>query len=89
MPLQVTLVIILAVGVGLGYYRLDPAGARRAYEVIKGARRLIFGLVAVVTALVLIGSGYLPYMLFGAFVIAYGTLVIVFEEPHQEVLDRL
>jgi hypothetical protein len=81
------LVIGLAIGVGYGLFRLDPALARTAYERIKAARRVVFGLVAALTALVLIASGYLPYMAIGGFVIAYGTLVVLFEEPHEAVLE--
>lgn len=81
------LVVLAAVGVAYGLYRFRRSSARSLFTFIRDARAVIGGVIGVVVAVVLIGSGYLPYMLIGGALVVYGTLYLLFEDPHERLLE--
>lgn len=78
-------VIGLAVVVSYLLYRFRQDSTESLFKRIQTLRTIIFGTAALIVALYLVSSGYLPYMIIGGIAVAYGVLWILFEEPHDEI----
>lgn len=85
-----TLAVVGAVvGATVAVYLLFPEAVKSAFQTIRMARQLVFGVAAVIVALVLIGTGSPALMLVGAFGVAYGVLWILVDEPHESIAGLL
>jgi uncharacterized membrane protein len=83
------IVVLAAVGVAYGLYRLRRETAVSLFTTVRDARAVLSAVVGLIVALVLIGSGYLPYMFIGAVLIGYAVLYILVEDPLERVLGVL
>jgi hypothetical protein len=81
------LVITLAVVLPLAALRYRPDQTMRVFKVIFTARQTIGGLFILLVAFAFILSGSPTMMLLGALGIAYGVLVLVIKEPHEEIVS--
>jgi uncharacterized membrane protein len=81
------IVVLAAVGVAYALYRFRRDTAVSVFTTVRDARAVLSAVVGIIVALVLIGSGYLPYMILGALLIAYGVLYLLVEDPHERVLE--
>lgn len=82
-----TLLVLAVVAVTVGIYWLFPDAVARTFRRAQQARQLIFGIIAVITALVLLGSGSPVLMLIGALGIAYGVIWLLVDDPLDSLTD--
>lgn len=82
-------IILAAVAAAIALVMADKETTERWFRRIAAARAVIFGVLSVIVALFLVGSGSPMLMLLGFAALVYGVLWIVFESPHDAVLDEL
>lgn len=63
-----------------------PDTTERWFARFMAGRQVVLGTVAVIIALVFLGSGYPPLMAIGFLTFVYIALYVLFEDPHREVL---
>lgn len=69
-------------------YWLFPDETRKWFRRLSMARQLIFGALAIIVAMVLIGSGSPLLILIGALALAWATWWLLVDEPYETLLDR-
>jgi hypothetical protein len=80
MSLTVALLAGIAVISALALARYYPDRTRRLWQYIQSTRKVLFGVFAVVTALVFLGSGVFALQIAGFAMILYITLTVLFDD---------
>jgi len=83
-----TLLIIAAVVLtAFALVRFWPDATRRWFRRALTARRIVFGLAAVITALLFISSGATGLVIIGSLILLFAVLFVIFSDS-TEVLSR-
>lgn len=77
--------VTVAVVIAFILHRLYPKTTRRWVKRIRITRQVVWGAFLLLLSLVLLRSGSVLFVVLGAFIIGYGVLLVLFEEPHEDI----
>jgi hypothetical protein len=81
----IELLVVGIIVLPLVSWYMYPSATKSAAGTIIAARQLVFGLFGLAVGFGLILSGAPLYMLFGAVIIAYAVLLLLYKQPQKEV----